>query len=288
MTQTVVQTGFFFVKPPPQLLKWIGSKQRSAPEIARMMPRPFNTYIEPFVGIGAVLGTIAPRRGLAGDILKPLIEIWHLVQNDPELLIDYYTKTLGRYKIAPKKAYLDVRESYNKNPNPLDLVFLSRACYGGVVRFTREGTMSTPMGPHKPISAKSFRRRVYSWRERVKYTRFVHASFEETMAEAREGDVVYCDPPYIYSQSILYGSQDFNVHALWRAIERCVSAGAKVLLSIDGKKKSGREQLDVHIPEGLFRREMSIDVGKSMLRRFQKEGETMEGEDVHDRLLLTW
>jgi DNA adenine methylase len=119
-------------------------------------------------------------------------------------------------------------------------------------------------------------------------TEFVTASFEETMAAARAGDVVYCDPPYAYSQQILYGSQSFELEKLWQAIGRCVSMGAKALLSLDGRKKSGKVELGFQIPDGLFRRHLFLDCGSSMLRRFQKSGETMEDEMVHDRLLLTW
>jgi DNA adenine methylase len=46
--------------------------------------------------------------------------------------------------------------------------------------------------------------------------------------------------------------------------------------------------LTVDIPPDLFKQEIWLDVGTSMLRRFQKAGYTMEGEEVHDRLLLTW
>ena len=126
------------------------------------------------------------------------------------------------------------------------------------------------------------------WRERVADTQFVNADFEETMEQAGPGDVVYCDPPYVYSQTILYGAQDFLLNRLWKAIGECKDRGAHVLLSIDGMKKSGQVQTQIAPPEGLFEREVWVDCGRSMLRRFQKKGESMSGERVHDRLLLTW
>lgn len=275
-------------RPPRQLLKWIGNKQRFAPEITRYVPLDYHRYIEPFVGAGAMLGALAPHAGLAGDVLKPLIEIWRLVQDEPDRLIASYAARRERFLQSRREVYLSIREAYNKSPNPFDLLFISRSCYGGVVRFTKEGTISTPIGPHTPISAQSFRKRVYAWRKRIRHTRFVCADFEETMAEAGTGDVVYCDPPYVYSQSILYGAQEFTLDRLWRAINRCASAGARVMLSIDGKKKSGRRALDIEAPPGLFKREILVDCGRSMLRRFQREGETLEDEVVHDRLMLTW
>lgn len=59
-----------------QLLKWIGNKQRFAHEIIEFFPERFGTYLEPFLGSGAVLGTLAPKRAVGADILEPLVEIW--------------------------------------------------------------------------------------------------------------------------------------------------------------------------------------------------------------------
>lgn len=57
---------------------------------------------------------------------------------------------------------------------------------------------------------------------------------------------------------------------------------------IDGTKKSGEVTCDLPIPDGLFEREIFLNLGRSMLRRFQMEGETLENEVVSDRLLLTY
>jgi DNA adenine methylase len=74
-------------KPPKQLLKWIGNKQRFAAAIAKLFPDQYRTYLEPFVGSGAVLGAMAPKKGIAGDILKPLIEMWNLLKENPLQLV---------------------------------------------------------------------------------------------------------------------------------------------------------------------------------------------------------
>jgi len=274
---------------PKQLLKWIGNKQRFATTIAKVFPEEYRTYFEPFVGSDAVLGAIAPKRGIAGDILKPLIDMWNLLKDNPKLLYDHYKNKWQAYMKNPLKIYIQTLASYNENPNPLDLVFISRSCYGGVIRFTKKGNMSTPIGPHKPIPPESFKERVILWRSRVKDTQFVTASFEETMSLAGQDDIVYCDPPYVDSQAILYGAQLFKVEKLWEAIYQAKSRGAKIALSIDGHKKSGSKIVHLDIKkDDLFKRELLIEGGSSMLRRLQKTGEIMVGEDVHDRLLLTW
>jgi DNA adenine methylase len=45
---------------------------------------------------------------------------------------------------------------------------------------------------------------------------------------------------------------------------------------------------DLPLLDGLFEREILIDIGHSMLKRFQMNGKTLEGEKVSDRLLLTY
>ena len=114
------------------------------------------------------------------------------------------------------------------------------------------------------------------------------ADYRETFALAKPGDLIYCDPPYSFSQAILYGAQSFDLVELLESIETAKKRGVYVALSIDGDKKSGDFLCDLPIPSGLFTREYSVNVGRSMLKRFQMEGQTLEKEVVSDRLLLTY
>jgi DNA adenine methylase len=148
--------------------------------------------------------------------------------------------------------------------------------------------MSTPCGAHTPIPVDSFRKRVNEWRNRIKNVDFIHCDYTESIRQAKFNDLVYCDPPYSHSQSILYGAQDFQLETLLLEIDKAKSRGVKVALSIDGHKKSGNQLCDLPIPKDLFKNEIYIDCGISMLRRFQLEGQTLESENVSDRLLLTY
>src|SRR6185437_13400293 len=104
-----------------------------------------------------------------------------------------------------------IKAAYNAGPNGADLLFLCRSCYGGVVRFRqRDGYMSTPCGIHKPMPPDSFSQRVDKWRGLTAGARFLHRDYRVAMNAAQPGDLIYCDPPYSHSQSILYGAQSFN------------------------------------------------------------------------------
>jgi DNA adenine methylase len=272
------------------LLKWVGSKQRMAHQIISYFPVSFGTYYEPFLGSGGILGTLVPNAALASDTFAPLIQIWQTLKGSPETLKEWYQERRQRMTSETKVAvYEEIKASYNKNPNGADLLFLTRSCYGGVVRFRKaDGYMSTPCGIHNPISPESFARRVDEWYKRVSGTNFLHLEFEEAMNMAKSGDLIYCDPPYTYSQAILYGAQSFSLEHLLEIIAECKARGVLVALSIDGTKRSGNMICDLPIPVGLFEHEIMIDIGHSMLKRFQMNGKKLDGEKVSDRLLLTY
>jgi DNA adenine methylase len=273
-----------------QLLKWVGNKQRFAHEIVSYFPEHFNTYYEPFLGSGAVLGTLKPERAVASDSFQLLIEIWQTLCASPEILKSWYAERWYAMRNGDKiKEYERIKADYNANPNAADLLFLSRSCYGGVVRFRQaDGYMSTPCGIHDPIAPESFAQRVDEWHRRTAGTKFLHQDYEAAMSAASTGDLIYCDPPYTFSQSILYGAQSFDLANLFEIIRQCKQRGVYVALSIDGTKKSGDFVCNIHMPDGLFDREILVNCGRSMLKRFQMNGRTLESEIVSDRLLLTY
>lgn len=272
------------------LLKWIGNKQRMAHEIASYFPRDYGTYFEPFLGSAAVLATLRPRQALASDTFAPLIEIWRTLHSDPSVLKRWYAERHRRMTNGHKvEEYERIKASYNRNPNGADFLFLCRSCYAGVVRFRQaDGFMSTPCGPHTPMPPEKFAARVDEWRRRTQGAEFVRLDYRDAMSRAKPGDLVYCDPPYSHSQAILYGAQTFRLRTLLSTIADCKARGVYVALSIDGTKRSGDKVCDLPIPEGLFEREVLVDCGRSMLRRLQMVGQTLECEVVADRLLLTY
>ncbi|MEX2364663.1 MAG: DNA adenine methylase, partial [Balneolaceae bacterium] len=126
----------------------MGNKQRFAGEIARYFPVDFNMFYEPFLGSGALMATVAPKNALGSDIFEPVIQIWKMLVNNPDELIEWYTVKRRKIESRDKKeVYEEVLASYNSNPNGADFLFLSRTCYGGIIRFRKaDGYMSTPCG----------------------------------------------------------------------------------------------------------------------------------------------
>ena len=283
----------------PALLKWIGNKQRFASIIVANMPTTFNNYYEPFLGSGAVLAELLMQddtslyphfnHAYGSDILPFLIDIFRSVKENPNKIIEYYSKEISSYYENPAEQYELIRNRFNQDHNAFDFCLLSRTCYSGVIRFRKaDGYMSTPKGPHNPIKPSVFANRVALWSNLIQKADFYTESFEKAMAKPQQGDVIYCDPPYTHSQSIIYGAQDFNINILWNMIAECKDRGAYVLLSINGSRESKKKDISIDIPTGLFDRELTVNCGTSMIDRLQNSGKDMVDEVVHDKLLLTW
>ena len=283
----------------PALLKWIGNKQRFASVIVANMPTIFNNYYEPFLGSGAVLAELLMQddtslyphfnHAYGSDILPFLIDIFRSVKENPNKIIEYYSKEISSYYENPEEQYELIRNRFNQDHNAFDFCLLSRTCYSGVIRFRKaDGYMSTPKGPHNPIKPSVFANRVALWSNLIQKADFYTESFEKAMAKPQQGDVIYCDPPYTHSQSIIYGAQDFNINILWNKIAECKDRGAYVMLSINGSRESKKKDISIDIPTGLFDRELTVNCGTSMIDRLQNSGKDMVDEVVHDKLLLTW
>ena len=269
------------------LFKYIGNKYRSADRIILTFPEKYGVYYEPFFGSGAVLGKLRPKHSVASDTCKPLVELWRLVQLNPQSLVESYTSNWRAYRINRQRAYDEAKDRFNDRQNPHDFLFVSRACYGGVIRFRKDGYLSTPLGPHNIIDPVSFAKRLAVWRNVVKNTIFVHADYSEIVSQAGEDDIVYCDPPYVDTQKILYGAQGFNVAEMYAHLRNAKSRGAFIALSIDGVKRSGDKIISIIPPRDLFEVESYLALGGSMLKRFWRGGGDVVDEHVKDRLLLS-
>lgn len=229
------------------------------------------------------------NNAIGADILEPLIGIFHEVKNNPENVANYYETTINEFNQDRENTYLNVRERFNINREPLDFMILTRTCYSGIIRFRkRDVYMSTPIGPHKPIPPEKFRQRVELWNNILENVTILRSDFRETINMAGEGDLTYCDPPYTHSQSILYGAQNFIIESLWDSLREAKNRGARIMLSINGKKKSKKEDIGIKIPYDIFQRYIYIDCGVSMINRLQREGQSMREENVHDMLLFSW
>jgi DNA adenine methylase len=182
------------VRPP---LKWAGGKYRVLPEILSRLPRG-GRLIEPFVGSGAVFLNADYPRFILNDANPDLIAFYRVVKQQGMRFIDRAEKLFHPGNNKPGRYYA-LRAEFNETTDPQSksaiFLYLNRHSYNGLCRYNASGGFNVPFGRHgRPYFP---RRELEICAEKLRRARLENRDFEPVMREAREGDVVYCDPPYI-------------------------------------------------------------------------------------------
>lgn len=185
------------------ILKWAGGKSRLLEPLLDRLPRAIATYYEPFVGGGAIFFALASegrfKRAVLADVNGDLIDVYRGVRKDVAAVIRLLRDYRRRHN---EETYYATRE---RDPRTLDLVeraarliYLNKTGYNGLYRVNRAGQFNVPFGryanpsicdePRLIAAAEALRRRGVSIQV---------ADFQEVSKEAKPGDAVYFDPPYV-------------------------------------------------------------------------------------------
>ncbi len=266
------------VRNVPPVIKWAGSKRKVAAAIAALFPR-CGRYLEPFVGGGALLPFRPARDAVAGDIIKELIELWRLVERDPSLVAAEYRRRWERRQRDGYTVFYQIRESFNATRNPLDFLFLSRTCVNGLIRFNSEGHFNNSLHhTRKGIHPARMERILREWSGVLKGVDFIASDYRDTLAMAREGDVVFLDPPYAGNRG-RYLSESFDFRMFWQELERLTSVGALWVLTIDGR--AGGREYHAEIPASIHAASLVVETGHSPFTRLMKTSLDKVQESVY-------
>lgn len=181
-------------------LKWVGGKRQLMPAIKELIPLNYSMYYEPFVGGGAVLFNLQPKKAVINDFNEELINVYRVIKNQPEELIS----DLRIHKNEPEYYYalraVDREENY-KNLSEIKrasrVIYLNKTCYNGLYRVNSSGQFNTPFGKYKNpniINEKAIKA-VSQYLNSNEIT-ILNKDFEEVVLRAAEGSFVYFDPPY--------------------------------------------------------------------------------------------
>lgn len=246
------------------VIKWSGSKRSQAETIKSFFPDTFDTYYEPFVGGGSMLYAIGPQRGVCGDICQPLIALWSEIRDHPQALAEAYSARWKRLQEEGYAVYYEIRDRFNAQKSPYDLLFLSRTCVNGLIRFNDKGEFNNSLHYSRPgIRPESLRKIILDWSERIQNVAFMADDYMATTARAKTGDIVYLDPPYFHTKGRYLGAIDYE--RFLEYLENLNMRGIKYLLSFDGMR--GDNDYTVELPKELYKRHELISSGNSTFRK---------------------
>jgi DNA adenine methylase len=226
------------------ILKWAGGKHKLAGQISDAFGEPCSgTYYEPFIGGASVFLHRKARgeidRAVLSDVNAKLITLYTALRDDVESVL---VELMRLPRQDWRERYYEIRERFNEGPwegpgHAARFIWLNRAGFNGLYRENRRGHFNVPVGRYARLSlpAPSHFRDFAALLGGVELR---EAGFDEVIREARSGDQVYCDPPYVplsaTSSFTAYCREPFGFHeqvALAEASRAAALRGAVIVLS---------------------------------------------------------
>jgi DNA adenine methylase len=179
-------------------LKWVGGKRQLLRSLLTRLPHTYQTYFEPFIGGGALYFAHQPERAYISDINHELINVYLMVAQEVEALIDALSQ-----HVYDKEYFYEIREmdrledyaSWLPVSRASRFLFLNKTCFNGLYRVNSQGYFNTPFGNYrKPTICDPENLRACSLV--LKNTNIGCYSYGEVGKLAKKGDFVYFDPPY--------------------------------------------------------------------------------------------
>lgn len=186
------------------ILKWVGGKRQLLSEIVPMINvKPGSTYVEPFLGGGAVLFDLQPKKAIVNDYNDELINVYVTVRDSAEELI----LELEKHKANNTEDYyyevraLDRSENYCEMSNvekAARILYLNKTCYNGLYRVNLAGQFNSPYGKYKnPNIVNATAIRAMSKYLNENKIEICNGDYREVLKRVRKGSFVYLDPPYM-------------------------------------------------------------------------------------------
>ena len=186
------------------VLKWVGGKRQLLNDIIPMIPKNCSTYVEPFIGGGAVLFELQPKKAIINDFNGELINVYTVIRDYPEELI----KELQFHKENNTSEYFYTVREYDRKPDFFSkmtsvqkaarVIYLNKTCYNGLYRVNSAGQFNSPYGKYKnPNIVNETVIRAMSKYFNENNIVIINEDFKETLKGLRRGAFVYLDPPYM-------------------------------------------------------------------------------------------
>lgn len=223
------------------VVKWAGGKRQLLTHIRRRLPKKIATYYEPFVGGGAVYFALANRKVFENAVISDV---------NQELMDTYSLLAEGRVAelVDVLKNYQNTREFFDqlKALNPTEMpqllrvarfLFLNKTGFNGLYRVNGSGGFNVPFGKYPNpnfCDAPRFKEAARA----LKGTAIKCLDYETVLADAKPGDAIYFDPPYLPKSDTAnftaYTEKGFGIQEhtrLARVFKEKADAGIAVLLS---------------------------------------------------------
>ncbi len=178
-------------------LKWAGNKYKLANTIIPVLPKG-KRLIEPFAGSAAIFLNSNYEHYVLADVNADLINLYKIIKREGKQFIKYAQQFFST-KTNQAQRYYQLREQFNECNDPLErsalFLYLNRHCYNGLCRYNNKGYFNVPFGRYRNPYFPS--EEIIAFQHKAKRATFRCEDFLTVMHDSQQGDVIYCDPPYV-------------------------------------------------------------------------------------------
>ncbi|EQD45585.1 adenine-specific DNA methyltransferase [mine drainage metagenome] len=232
-------------------LKWAGGKAQVYPALQRYFPpvAEVETYLEPFLGGGAVFFAYRPATAILADLNSALIVTYKTVKSNVDGVISELDAPSAQ---VTEEGYRDARVRFNKLLSRVSklgakqrtefaslFIWINHTCFNGLFRVNTKGKFNVPFGYYqRPTIYSEVSLRAASEALREASAALVSYDYERVLGGADKGDFAYLDPPYdpvsdtAKFTSYTRGGFDLEEQErLARVVHDAVGRGCRVVLS---------------------------------------------------------
>ena len=242
-------------------VKWAGGKRQIIDELKKYIPDEFNTYYEPFIGGGALLFELAPKKAVINDSNAELMNVYQVLCDDSKF--KKMCRVLNNYEANHSEDFFYEIRNKDKNKNTFNrlsdytraarTIYLNKACFNGLYRVNSKNEFNVPFGKKSKVNTYDGNNLItvsnYLTMNDIK---ILNKDFEEVLKDAKKGDFVYFDPPYDSDNNIFtsYTEEGFGKEEqrrLAKVFKELDQKGVYVMLSNHNTTLINELYKDYHI-----------------------------------------
>lgn len=205
-----------------------GNKTKHLKHIIPLIPEFTGTYIEPFLGSGAVYLHLLPKKAILNDLNTDIINIWKLVKTNPEYIIEEIDKFKGKFlhlnnidKLKICKKIVSNMDTFTGVERTIKYLFMNYCSFNGSIYSNNNLYISGLNGNifiknQCHIFTENYKQKLQDLQKILKNIKIENKDYKLILKNSKKGDFVFLDPPYIEEKAYLF---NYNKHEIFNPIE---------------------------------------------------------------------
>ena len=243
-------------------VKWVGGKSSSVNRLLELMPEHIDTYVEPFVGSGALFFAVNFKKAIINDVNEELINTYKVIKDNVGAL-EFFLSSL----IYDKQLYDTIRawdrDPHYKNRPKEDragrFIYLMKTCFNGLYRVNKKGFFNTPFGKYtSPLICDTKTLNACSKYLNEHEVTILNGDYQKILSYLNQDCFVYLDPPYYpiskTANFTQFQKENFKEDSQYQLFEFCKELhkrGIKFMLSNSDvpEIRNLYQDFDIHVIE---------------------------------------